>query len=76
MPLIFVPRDFIKPMTSDTNGLQLKNLGIIWCNFSAQETRSFFFFFSPIQARINFLMGSRDYYGIFSFFLFVLPKVV
>lgn len=71
LPLLLVSRDSIKLITSDTNALQLKNLDITWCNFSAQETRSFF---PPIQARINFLMGDRDYYGSFSFFYLFYQK--
>lgn len=45
-------------------GLQFNSLDIIWCDFSTQEIRKFFF--SSIKTRVSFLIDDRDYHDSFS----------
>lgn len=42
LSVLFVSNGFIRLIASDTNGLQLKSLDIIWYNFSIQEIGRFF----------------------------------
>ena len=50
LSVLFVSNGFIRLIASDTNGLQLNSLNIIWCDFSTQEIRGFF---PPIKTRIK-----------------------